>query len=122
MALNWTLIGESEYTGKSSIYIDFTFGPVCTPDTINSTNGGVVMTRGMTGNTYGDFNPIVSASANDYVNLNGYNGDTLYCNLYQISDSGTTSQLNNYYMSLTLSEIGSGTTGPLGITGTQYSP
>jgi hypothetical protein len=131
MAINWTLIAEEVDDASlysSSVYIDFLFGapPSTTiriPYTFNSTNGGVVMTPTMNHRISGNLNPIVSASANDFVNLNGYPGytvTTLYCNIYQIannSSSPNTLLINNYYMSLTLSEIGSGTTGPLELTG-----
>jgi hypothetical protein len=125
MAINWTIAGAgATSTGKSSVYIDFSASSITyTPDTINATNGGVVMNIPM--GTTGDTNTnIFSASANDYVNLNGYNGDTLYCSLYQISNTGTTAYIDTYSMSLTLTEIGPspGITGPIGITATAYDP
>jgi hypothetical protein len=77
---------------------------------------------GTTGTTHTN---IFSASANDYVNLNGYQQDGfLYCSLYQIGNTGTTAYIDTYSMSLTLTEIGPspGITGPIGITGTAYNP
>ena len=127
MAINWTIAGQgSTSTGKSSVYIDFYNGGTnntYTPDTINTTNGGVVMNipMGTTGTTHTN---IFSASANDYVNLNGYQQEVLYCSLYQIGNTGTTAYIDTYSMSLTLTEIGPspGITGPIGITGTAYNP
>jgi len=75
-------------------------------------------------------NNMVSASANDYVNLNGYQNQLIspmYCNLYQMADTGTTALIQNYNMSLTFVEIGvSGSQGPqgspIGITGQAFNP
>jgi hypothetical protein len=128
MATNWTIQAtESVGDGQSSIYIDFIDGSnnVYTPDTINETNGGVVLTRPMVfiSSLIFPVDNIVSASANDFVNLNGLSS-RLYCRIFQTANSNNPFTVNiiNYNMSLTFTEIGSGNTGPVGITGGTYSP
>jgi hypothetical protein len=132
MAINWTIQAtENSGNGKSQIYIDFySNGVTYTPDAINAANGGIVLTSPMINNTgYGPDN-IVSASANDYVNLLGYQPSPsypMYCTLYQMSDVGTTTVLEKYNMSLTFVSIGSfGPYGPQGspvqIIGGAYNP
>jgi hypothetical protein len=67
-------------------------------DTINATNGGVILSRPMTNTSGSSPNNMVSASANDYVNLNGYQNQLIspmYCNLYQMADTGTTALIQN---------------------------
>ena len=130
MAINWTIEATgSTGDGQSTIYIDFIDGSniVYTPDTINATNGGIVLTKPMVFNSplTPQVNNIVSASANDFVNLNNSSvSTTLNCRIFQTANSANPITVNilNYFMSLTFTEIGSGTTGPVGITGTQYSP
>ena len=69
---------------------------------------------------------MVSASANDYVNLYEYTNNPsfpLYCTLYQMSDNGTTVRIDNYKMSLTFVEIyPTNPAGPVSITGGPYNP
>jgi hypothetical protein len=134
MAINWTIEAQEDSgNGKSQIYIDlYNNGITYTPDTINAINGGIVLSQPMTNTSGFSPNNMVSASANDYVNLNGYQNSPafpMYCNLYQMADVGTTAYINNYNMSLTFVDIGiigpqgpQGVTGPVGITGGGYSP
>jgi hypothetical protein len=134
MAINWTIeANENSGNGKSQIYIDFynSVGVTYTPDTINATTGGAVLSQPMTNTSGFSPNNMVSISANDYVNLNGYQNEypinNLYCNLYQKTNIGTTAFVENYNMSLTFAEIGpigpQGPQGsPLGITGGVYNP
>jgi hypothetical protein len=132
MAINWTIEAQEDSgNGKSQIYIDFySNGTTYTPDTINATNGGAVLSSPMLNTSGFSPNNIVSASANDYVNLNGYQNESItpmYCNLYQMANAGTTAFVNNYNMSLTFVEIGAfGAQGPQGspanITAGPYNP